>query len=120
MSEPRTETGKFDAEKFWDTHCGDCAHDLHPMNVCATIVGGDQNGPDYCSCTLDYQSLAAEYQRTKAAPPPLDGLREALRLMASQWEEGAGSDPSHPAMAKVWRQCAYELRAALRDEGETT
>ena len=71
-------------------------------------------------CTDHPTGEWAKIEDEPDAPAPLDGLRTALRLMASQWEEGAGSDPSHPAMTKVWRQCAYELRAALRDKGETT
>lgn len=119
MIEPRTE-----AEKFWDTHCGDCWHDLHPMNVCATIVGGDQNGPDYCSCTLDYQSLAAEYQRTKAEAAPLDEL-DVERLARADFEvhelrrnNEKWADLPEDGYKEWWRDHARGILAALR-EGET-
>jgi hypothetical protein len=67
---------KEEAAKFWDTHCVDCGHDMHPMDVCSQIVGGDQDGPDYCPCALDYPALAAAYHRAARTPEP--GLRTAL------------------------------------------
>jgi len=68
-----------DAKAFWDTHCSACAHDLHPMDVCSTIVGGDHDGPRYCPCTLDYESLAAEYQRAqRAATEAEDAALDAI------------------------------------------
>ena len=67
------------ASEFWDTHCSDCGHDLHPMNVCSSIVGGDQNGPDYCPCALDYPALAAAYNRGSTLV--LDALEAAVRAL---------------------------------------
>ena len=67
------------ASEFWDTHCSDCGHDLHPMNVCSSIVGGDQNGPDYCPCALDYPALAAAYNRRSTLG--LDALEAAVRAL---------------------------------------
>lgn len=74
-----------DAKAYWDTHCVDCSHDLHPMNVCSAIVGGDQNGPDYCPCAIDYSHLAAAYQRTlgDADAPPNGRLPCAVLIQGS-------------------------------------
>ena len=57
MTEPK------EAKAFWASHCIACGHDLHPMNVCSAIIGGSNDGPDYCPCDVDYPALAAAYQR---------------------------------------------------------
>lgn len=49
-----------------DLSCARCGHDPHPMNVCWVIVAAD-DGPDYCSCSIDHEALAAAYQRSVVA-----------------------------------------------------
>jgi hypothetical protein len=79
------------ASEFWDTHCSDCGHDLHPMNVCSAIVGGDQNGPDYCPCALDYPGLAAAYNRGSTLV--LDALEAAVRGLPQATGMTSGPPP---------------------------
>jgi hypothetical protein len=88
------------AAAFWDTHCNDCAHDLHPMNVCSAVVGGDNNGPDYCPCAIDYPTLAAEYQRRSVSDVttlrmrlgPFPNELDAVRSLHQRQDVGTPDD----------------------------
>jgi hypothetical protein len=135
-SKPLTPT-ELDAAEFWDKHCVDCGHDLHPMNVCSQIVGGDQNGPDYCPCALDYPMLAAEYQRrrsldaTQAVEHPRDAYQrgfedgrksarsssapaelEVEALAEAMWFEGLIDD--HGPEGAAAKEAAASLESAYR------
>lgn len=108
--------------EFWDTHCTACAHELHPMNICSDVVGGDINGPDYCPCSFDYEALAAEYQRhLAAAPPPLDPRPEPLR----DWQRDllsvdADGRTLDQVVAGLLGVKSVNLRTEQDDEGNPT
>ncbi len=102
MSEPWV----VEADNFWDTHCVDCSHDRHDMNVCSVIVGGDQNGPDYCPCAIDYPHLAAAYQARDVGA----GLDEAEAQIKAKLRHERGLSP---LMTSVGFQSGLEF--ALRE-----
>ena len=110
-TKPRTE-----AQEFWDTHCVDCAHDMHPMNVCSAIVGGDHNGPNYCPCAIDYPMLAAAYQaRAEAARLALEDVAERVRALPT-FDDGAISRSTDVVLPCVDRAAVLALLSTKEDE----
>ena len=93
-----------------DLSCARCGHDPHPMNMCWVIVVDDDDGPDYCLCTIDHEALAAAYQRSVVAGRVRPSQLPEPELRCTK----CGSADIHTRWDRNERDCT---RSSRRDPG---